>query len=93
MKSEKQIFLLYSCGANETSSSMTLIMATTSKSKMRRFIADKISSAEIVYDGEESNVKAAATQFKKDWDSLTRKEINNRLEGMYVDYAYDGKEI
>ena len=93
MRSEKQIFLLYSCGANETNSSMTLIMATTSKSKMRRFIADKISSAEIVYNGEESKAKAAAAQFKKDWDSLPREDINGKLDGLYVDYTYDGEEI
>lgn len=72
---------------------MILIMATTSKMKMQRFIANEISSVRVTYDGENRKVKDAVAQFKKDWDSLPRGDINGKLDGLYVDYAYDGEEI
>lgn len=93
MKSKKQIYLLYSCDTWKSKSSMILIMATTSKMKMQRFIANEISSVRVTYDGENRKVKDAVAQFKKDWDSLPRGDINGKLDGLYVDYAYDGEEI
>ncbi len=94
MKSKKQIYLLYSCDQWKSRSSMNLIMATTSQTKMCRFIKKKILDEEIVYGSSEHyNERAAAQAFVKDWNTLPRDEINVRLEEYFLDYTYDGEEL
>ena len=77
---------------------MRLVMATTSPAKVRRFIEKKIqedSEVRYNYDGSEESksLKADALQFRNDWKTILLQKINDRLEGVFLDYAYDGEEI
>lgn len=49
MKNHKQIFLLYSCDAWKSNDSMKLLTATTSTTRLRRFIESKIMSGDMRY--------------------------------------------
>lgn len=98
MKSKKQIYLCFNCDVWKSRDSMRLVMATTSPAKVRRFIEKKIqedSEVRYNYDGskESKSLKADALQFRNDWKTIPLQKINDRLEGVFLDYAYDGEEI
>ena len=98
MKSKKQIYLCFNCDAWKSRDSMRLVMATTSPAKVRRFIEKKIqedSEVRYNYDGSEESksLKADALQFRNDWKTIPLQKINDRLEGVFLDNAYDGEEI
>lgn len=98
MKSKKQIYLCFNCDVWKSWDSMRLVMATTSPAKVRRFIEKKIqedSEVRYNYDGSEDSksLKADALQFRNDWKTIPLQKINDRLEGVFLDYAYDGEEI
>lgn len=93
-ESKKAIFLVYSCNAHKCHSSEKLIMATTSVRKLKSFLAKEIAKGNMDYHNNISNTpKRMSEIFKKDFDVLTRREINDRLVYGYFDYCYDGEEI
>lgn len=91
----KQIFLVYSC--NEWKNTpMPLLLATTSKRRLKMFISSLIEREEASYSFNNCNdptPKKMAEAFRKDFGELTRDELNARLEYVYFDYAIDGEEI
>lgn len=95
MKNHKQIFLLYSCDAWKSNDSMKLLTATTSTTRLRRFIESKIMSGDMRYadSGETYCGKKAVQQFRTDWKTITRAGINSQLDEGFIDYVYDGEEI
>lgn len=94
MASKKQIYLVFSCDDHKTHYSEKLIMATTSVRKLKSFLAKEISNGDIDYsNGITETPKRMSAKFKRDFDVLTRGEINDRLVYAYIDYCYDGEEI
>lgn len=95
MKNHKQIFLLYSCDAWKSNDSMKLLTATTSTTRLRRFIESKIMSGDMRYadSGETYCEKKAVQQFCTDWKTITRAGVNSQLDEGFIDYVYDGEEI
>lgn len=94
MASKKQIYLVFSCDDHKTHDSERLIMATTSVRKMKSFLAKEIENGDIDYsNGITETPKRMAAKFRKEFDVLTRREINDRLVYAYIDYCYDGEEI
>lgn len=89
----KQIYLIYSCDEWKTKP-MRLLMCTTSKRKLKSFIAKKIKDDTFGYCDEEMSKVWQVESFKADWDlMLPRCGINDRLHCGYFDYTYDGEEI
>lgn len=95
MKKCKQIFLLYSCDVWKGCESMKLLTATTSLFKLRRFIESEIMNGDMRYDdsGETYSEKKAIQRLRADWKTMSRDEINGRLNEGFIDYVYDGEEI
>lgn len=98
MKSKKQIFFYFTCDTWKSRDSMRLVMATTSQAKMRRFVEKQIQEdPDVRYTNgsleDPFDAKTEMLQFRADWKTLNRGKINDRLEGAYLDYAYDGEEI
>ena len=94
MASKKQIYLVFSCDGHKTHSSERLIMATTSVRKLKSFLAKEIANGDIDYsNGITETQKRMAAKFRKEFEVLTRREINDRLVYAYIDYSYDGEEI
>lgn len=94
MASKKQIYLVFSCDDHKTHASEQLIMATTSVRKLKSFLAKEIENGDIDYSyGAEETQKQMVARFKKDFDALTRRELNDHLVYAYIDYCYDGEEI
>lgn len=93
-KSKKQIYLVYSCDTWKSTDSMQLIMATTSKRKLKSYIAKAIKSDDFEYSwtDNESKTKQAA-EFEHDFEHSLRYDINTKLKYGYIDYCYDGEEI
>ena len=91
----KQIFLVYSC--NEwRNKPMPLLMATESARKVKMFISKLIENEEAEYDfghGTEFASKRQAKEFRKDFETLRRDELNNRLIYVFFDYVHDGEEL
>lgn len=94
MTSKKQIYLVFSCDIFRTHTSERLIMATTSVRKLKSFLAKEIENGNIDYhNGIPETPKRMAAKFRKEFDILTREEIDNRLVYAHIDYCYDGEEI
>ena len=95
MEKRKQIFLLYSCNAWKNRDSMKLLTATTSPTRLRRFIEAKIMNGDMRYadNGDAYSEKKAVQQFRADWKTITRAEINGQLNEGFIDYVYDGEEM
>jgi hypothetical protein len=93
MTKQKQIFLIYECDAWKSWDSMKLILCTTSKRKVKSFIANKILQNDFDYDDYNLSRNQQVKKFKKDFEIETRRTINDKLKYCYYDYCYDGKEI
>ena len=87
----KYVFLIYSCDAHKSRSSMRLLMATTSILKLRQFVAKEIREGSCEYLG--MKPEAGAKKFASDFKTKTRREINDGLVLASYDYVYDGKPI
>lgn len=91
----KQIFVVFSCNTWK-SRPMPFLMATTSALKVKMFISKMIENDEAYYigrcDRSDPTQKQQAKQFRKDFDSLPRNEVNDLLHYVYFDYVYDGEE-
>jgi len=76
----KNIYLLYSCDIHKMHSSMNLVMASTSESKIRREI--------------KSQIKEGNMRYGADKDDLKQKELsylNNCLDFGYIEIVVDGE--
>lgn len=98
MKSKKQIYLYFTCDTWKSRDSMKLVMATTSQTRMRRFAEKQIlEDPEVRFTNgsieDSADPKAEMLQFRAAWKTMNRNDINDRLNGAYIDYAYDGEEI
>ena len=92
MKSQKQIFILFSCDEWKSKDDMRVICATTSANKIKNAIITKLKHDEIAYNEDEDlNVNNQINMFKKDWKDKTREFINDRLKFAFYDYVYDGE--
>lgn len=88
------IYLAYACDEWKSTSSEKLLMATTSARKLKSFVAKKIEAGDMEYRTDICSApKKQATQFRKDFDVLTRRELNTHLQYGYFDYTKDGEEI
>ena len=91
---KKQIFLVYACDLWKGRDSMRLVMASSSAAKTKRFISKQIEEDKMEYDRlGDRPPREEALIFRKDWDSLTRRELNSNLRYGFYDYVYDGEEI
>lgn len=98
MKSKKQIYLYFTCDAWKSRDSMQLVMATTSQTRMRKFVEKQIMEDDEVRftNGaleDPADPKAEMLQFRTAWKTMPRDNINDRLSGAYIEYTYDGEEI
>lgn len=94
LSSKKQIYLVFSCNGSKFHDSESLIMATTSVRKLKSFLTKEIENGYIDYsNGITETPKRMAAKFRKEFDLLSRREINDRLAYAYIDYCYDGEEI
>lgn len=93
-KPKKQIYLVYSCDDWVSTNSFQLKMATTSKRKLKSYIVKAIKDGDFEYTwlDKESRTKQVS-EFKRDFESIKRCEINNKLRYGYIDYCYDGEDI
>lgn len=90
-KRKKIIWMVFVC--DEWGSNAKCIMCTTSETKLRTFIRDKIEDGTFDYN-DNSNVRGRQVMdFVEDWKKETRDWINGRLHCGYYDYTYDGEEI
>lgn len=90
---KKQIYTVFTCDDWKSTNSMKLIMCTTSKRKLKSFIASKIKDDTFGYDDEERSKTKQIEQFKFDFNTGLRDIINERLHNGYFDYCYDGEEV
>lgn len=96
---QKKIYLLYSCDIWKSRDSMRLLMATTSKMKMKLFIQRKIGAEEMEYPCCEQGVqkdmlpRLEVALFRKDFENETIRTINDKLRYGFLDYVIDGEEI
>ena len=92
-KTQKQIFLLFTCDEQCSTNSQRLIMATTSRTKLKLKIAELIELGDFDYNNSEWDRSTQAKYFRKDFDQYTRTDINSLLKYGFLDYCYDGEEI
>lgn len=92
-KTQKQIYLLFTCDEWCTKSTQNLIMATTSKTTLKLKIAELIELGDFEYNNPEWDRKRQSSSFKKDFDKGSRTDINSLLKYGFIDYCYDGEQI
>lgn len=75
---------------------MRLALATTSRRRLKSFLAGKIESGEFVYSGayakEGNTARQNAAAFKKDFDVKPQISMNDMLTYGFIDNVYDGDE-
>ena len=77
---QKNIYLLYTCNLHKNHSSMSLIMASTSESKIRKEIKNQIKEGNMRYGANKDDLKKEELNY-----------INNCLDFGYVDIVLDGE--
>lgn len=92
-KSNKQIYLVYSCDEWKTLSSMRLLLATTSQRKLTSYLTTQIMLGCMSYQDGSVSSEEQIEKFKRDFEREPRQNINNNLCYGYFDYCYDGEEI
>lgn len=91
IRQKQQIYLLFKGDSAEG----RLVLATTSKTRLREAVVTMIHQGEVTgyYDEDGKNILAPhirTRQFRKDWKELSRCELNDRLEGVYLGVADNG---
>ena len=89
----KQIFYVMSCDEWKSYDSARLIWLGTSQQKLKMFISHEIEKQNIEYGDTESSPQKQAKQFRKDWKTRARNEINSLLRYAFYDYGYDNEEV
>ena len=93
-KSKRQIYLVYSCDDWVSTDSFILRTATTSKRKLKSYIAKAIKDDLFRYGWSDNESKTKqVSEFKRDFEYANRHDINNKLKYGYIDYCYDGEDI
>ena len=97
-ESKKQIYRVFTCA--DWGIDAKCVMCTTSVSKLKSFIKEKIKDDTFSYNSYlDDKGKAALSktkqckEFLEDFKNEKRCVINNKLKGGYYDYIYDGEEI
>lgn len=97
---QKKIYLLYDCDIWKSKDSMRLLMATSSKLKIKLFIQRKIGTEDMEYPHCEASriqkdmlPRLEVAQFRKDFEEKTIKEVNDNLRYGFIDCVIDGEEI
>lgn len=92
--SKKQIYLVYACDIWKTRDSMRLLMATTSKRKVLALVSKRIEDEAFEYQGYKGRRPAEdAREFRRDFDTRTRSELNGDLLYCYLNYVFDGEVL
>ena len=76
----KNIYLLYSCDIHKMHSSMCLVMASTSESKIRREIKSQIKDGNMRYGANVEDLKLADLNY-----------LNSCLDFGYIEIVVDGE--
>ena len=76
----KNIYLLYSCDIHKMHSSMSLVMASTSESKIRKEIKSQNKDGEMRYGANIEDLKLADLN-----------HLNNCLDFGYIEIVVDGE--
>jgi len=76
----KNIYLFYSCDIHKMHSSMSLVMASTSESKIRKEIKSQIKDGNMRYGADENNLKLADLSY-----------LNTSLDFGYIEIVVDGE--
>lgn len=87
-KKQKQIFIVFK--APEDSGDSIPMMATTSKRKLKKFIAEKIKEDTFFYFDADWSKTRQVKEFKLDFEKETRDNICKKLNWGFYDYCYDG---
>lgn len=90
-ENKKQIFIVFE--APEDSGDSIPIMATTSKRKLKKFIAEKIKKDDFFYFDSAWSKTRQIKEFKLDFEKETRDNICKKLNWGFYDYCYDGVEF
>ena len=93
MSKKRQIFLCYSCDEWKSTDSMVLLMATTSVTKLKMFIANEIIRGGFEWLGEGNTRAQKAASFRKAFSKEARDALNSALTYGFFDYVYDGEEV
>lgn len=98
----KELYLMHSCDTWKSKCSMTLLMVTASKFKLKHFVARMIEEQSMTYGSASAHrckpngsypTHAMAKQWKKDFDEKTINELNVYLNLGYIECVHDGEEI
>ena len=92
-KTQKQIFLLFTCDEHCSTHTQRLIMATISQRILVSKISKLIEMGDLDYNNSEWSRDIQIKEFKKDFVQCSRTEINSKLKYGFFDYCYDGEEI
>ncbi len=88
-----QIFYVMSCNEWKNTDSMRLVFLGTSKKKVKSFIRKEILSENFSYGDTDRAPMLQAREFSKDWETLLRNEINDKLHYAYFDYGENNREL
>ena len=88
---KRQIWMVYAC--DEWGGNAKCIMCTTSITKLKSFIRNKIQDGTFDYNDSSSYRGRQLMDFVEDWKHETRDWINSRLHYGYYNYCYDGEEL
>ena len=89
--SKKQIWVVYH--ADAVGDKLEPAMMTSSVTKVKRFLIQKIKSKEAIYVSDTYSTTKQIQQFKFDFEYRNMTHINNNLIYYYYDYYYDGEEL
>lgn len=90
---KNNIYLLYTCDAWKGTDSMRLTVATTSTSRLKKAIEDRLHAEDMVYGDEKSAVKEQLYRFRQDWKEMTADELNVLLKYGYIQEVGNGEII
>lgn len=88
----KTLYLLYSCNMWKERDSMKPLMVTSSKYKLKYFVAKCIEEGRMRY-GSAYGYKAQVKQWKEDFDKLSLYHLHDALEEGFIEIVVDGEEI
>jgi hypothetical protein len=89
--SKKQIWVVYRI--TEVGDKFEPIMMTSSVTKVKSFLIQKIKNKEAIYVSDTCSITKQLQQFKFDFKYRNMTHINNNLLFYYYDYYYDGEEL
>ena len=86
----KQIFYVMSCDEWKSTDSMRLQFIGTSQKKLKMFVSKEIETGNMDYrEDKDLTPKQQAKEFRSDWETSPRRDINCNLTYGYIDYCYN----